>query len=250
VVETRGRLERRTTFLWLSTRRRARETRERVDDQALADMRAAVALAHEDGSQRHLAMMLLHLGYALLFHGDLDEAKAHLEAAFAFHDRAGDGFLRAHCLHCLKLAALRRHDLEAVRSLAAKSMAAAEAVGYPEYVAAAKAAMAWVAWREERSEDVLSLVGEALELWATNVVSYPFYFLGLWPLLAVRLAAGEVAEAVDAARQLLAPPQLRLPDELESAVQAGIVAWEEGSRRSAAERLSQAVELAQHLRFA
>jgi hypothetical protein len=216
----------------------------------LADRRAAVGLARRDGSQRDLAIMLLHLGYALLCHGDLDEAKAQLEAAFAFHDRAGDGVFRAHCLDCLNLAALRRHDLEAVRSLATRSMAAAEAVGYPEFVATAKATMAWVAWREERFEDVLSLAGEALKLWATNVVSYPLYFVGLWPLLAVRLAAGQVAEAVDAARQLLAPPQLRLPDELECAVQAAIAAWEEGAPHVAGERLGQAVELAQQLRFA
>jgi hypothetical protein len=194
--------------------------------------------------------MLINLGHVLLWHGDLDEAKAKLEEAFAFHDRAGDGVFRAHCLDRLNLTALRRHDLEAVRALAARSMAAAEAVDYPEYVATAKATMAWIAWREERFEDVLSLAEEALKLWATNVVSYPFCFVGLWPFLAVRLAAGHVAEAVGSARQLLAPPQLRLPHELESAVQAGIAAWEERAPAVAGEMLGQAVDLAQRLRFA
>ena len=78
-------------------------------------------------------------------------------------------------------------------------MEAAVAASYPEYVAAAKATQAWVAWQEGRPEDVVALAGEALELWGTTVVSYPWYWLCLWPLISVRLAASQGAEAVEAA---------------------------------------------------
>ncbi len=60
--------------------------------------------------------------------------------------------------------------------------------------------MAWVAWRDERLEDVVRLAHEALELWRSTVVSYSWYWLCLWPLVAVRLRQGQLAEAVEAAR--------------------------------------------------
>src|ERR1039458_7882293 len=57
---------------------------------------------------------------------------------------------------------------------------------------------------------------EALELWGTSIVSYAWYWLCLWPMIAVHLRAGQIAEAIDASHQLLAPPQQRFPDDLES----------------------------------
>jgi hypothetical protein len=97
---------------------------------------------------------------------------------------------------------------------------------------------------------VVKLAREALELWAATVVSYSWYWLCLWPLVAVRVASGQVGEAVEAARQLLPAPQQRLPAELESAVEMAITAWEDGDTRCAEERLGKAVELAERLRYA
>jgi ferric-dicitrate binding protein FerR (iron transport regulator) len=66
----------------------------------------------------------------------------------------------------------------------------------------------------------------------------------------VRLASGQLAEAVDAGRQLLVTPQQRLPEELESMVQAAIAAWGSGESQLARETLGDAVELARRLRYA
>ena len=117
-------------------------------------------------------------------------------------------------------------------------------------MAATKATQAWVAWREERFENVVTLANEALELWGTTVVSYSWYWLCLWPLIAVLLAGGQVAEAVESGRQLLASPQQRLPFELESMVQTAIAAWERGEPQLARGTLGEAVELARRLRYA
>jgi hypothetical protein len=137
-----------------------------------------------------------------------------------------------------------------VRVLAPLAMAAGDAASYPEYVAAAKATQAWVAWQSGPPADVVTLAAEALELWETNVVSYSWYWLCLWPLIAVRLARGQLAEALEAGRQLLVPPQQRLPDELESMVQSAIAAWDNTERDLAGQRLGEALVLAQRLRYA
>ena len=110
--------------------------------------------------------------------------------------------------------------------------------------------MAWVAWKEGRPSDVGVLADKARELWQKCVVHYFVYWAALWPLIAVRLAEGRVSEAVEAGQALLGPAQQRLPEELESAVQSALDAFDPGDMAPAAERLGKALELAVQLRFA
>ena len=190
VVLARGTAARRLMFYNTVALQRAREMRYRIDEEALANMRAALATAEEGGSQQDIALMSFGLGFGLLWYGDLAEAEQRLLASLAMVERMGDRVLRARCLRHLNVTALRNGDVDGVRSLGPQAMAAAEAAAYPEYVAAAKATMAWVAWRDERLEDVVRLADEALGLWRSTVVSYSYYWLCLWPLVAVRLRQG------------------------------------------------------------
>jgi tetratricopeptide (TPR) repeat protein len=248
VVEARGTPARKQAFHSNFAMQRMRETRYRIDDEILANCRAALAAAQE--TENDNAGLLFLLGFCLLWYGDLVEAEEALEASLTIVERTGDVVLRARCLCYLNVTALRRHDVEVVHSLSLQAMEAAQAASYPEYVAAAKATQAWVAWQGGRPEDVVTLAAEALKLWETTVVSYSWYWLCLWPLIAVRLANGQVAEALEASRQLLVPPQQRLPDELESMVQNAIGAWDIHERDLAGQRLGEALELAQRLRYA
>ena len=118
------------------------------------------------------------------------------------------------------------------------------------YVAAARAAMAWVAWKDDRFDDVVDLAIEALELWATIPVTFHVQEVCLWPLMAVRLASGQVSEAVDAGCRVLEPPQHRLPDELESLLKAAKVALDQDEHTLAARKLSEALGLASELGYA
>ena len=58
-----------------------------------------------------------------------------------------------------------------------------------------------------------------------------------------------MAEAVEAARQLLPAPQQRLPGELEAAVEAAGEAWDQGDHQLAGATLGEAIELAVQLRY-
>ena len=53
-----------------------------------------------------------------------------------------------------------------------------------------------------------------------------------------------------AARGLLGPDQLRLPEKLESIVKAAVAAWDDGQYDEAANRLGKALRLAERLNFA
>jgi hypothetical protein len=69
-------------------------------------------------------------------------------------------------------------------------------------------------------------------------------------MIAVRLRSGQIAEAIDAGRQLLAPPQQRLPDDLESLLQEAGAAWDQNENRVASDKLAEALQLAVTLGYA
>ena len=249
VVEARGSPERRRAFYWSLAAQRMRETRYRVDEQTLSYLQAALPAARETGDEAAIAWSVFTLGFGQLWHGDLAEAERNIAASLAAVDRIGDTVLRARCLCYLDVTAIRRGDVEAVRALAPQALAAGDVAGYPEYVACARAAQAWVAWRDERYEDVVALASEALELWGRTVVSYSWYWICLWPLVAVHMRAGRLAEAVAASRQMLAPPQQRLPDALERLLQSAGQLWDAGEQQRAGKELTKAVALAAELHY-
>jgi class 3 adenylate cyclase/tetratricopeptide (TPR) repeat protein len=249
VVDERGSPLQRQKFYAGLAMQRARQHRYRVDEEILANTRSALAAAREGSPEHEVAFSVFLLGFFLLWHGDLPPAEEQLRASLAMADRIGDVVLRARCLCYLNVTALRRHDVGAVRSLAPEAMAAGQDAGYPEYVACAMATNAWLEWHDQRYEDVVPLASAALDLWGTTVVRYSWYWVCLFPLIAARLAAGEIDEAIAASRQLLVPPQQRLPDELESMLVQVSAAWDSGDRQGAADKLAAALDVARDLRY-
>jgi class 3 adenylate cyclase/tetratricopeptide (TPR) repeat protein len=249
VLEARGSPTRKAGFYQHVANQRAWESRHRIDEEMLENARTAVSAAKEGNNEYDFAVTVMNLGLLLLWHGDLAEAQEKLEASRVIWERIGDPLFP---LGYLNLAALRRHDVETVRSLSGQVLTLAEAAEHPNpvHLILAKATMAWVAWRDGRPADVVAIANEALELWEVTAVSYPCKMLCLWPLIAVHLSAGQVAEAVDAGRQLLMPPQIRFPDELESLVEWVVATWDSGERDRAAGKLADALELAERLGYA
>jgi class 3 adenylate cyclase/tetratricopeptide (TPR) repeat protein len=234
-----------------------RERRYRVDAQVLEQHRRSADVARALGPatirqpyEGLRCFTLTNLAVVLTWHGDLVEAQEVFEQALASAERQGSSGARGRVLVEMAVTALRRGDVEVVRKLAEQAREAAAAAGYQHYVAAATALQAWVAWRDQQVGRALALGAEALELWESQPESYPFHCLALWPLAGANLDTGRLEEAVDAARQLLEPSQVRLPDELEGAVQSSCEAWGRAEPELAAQLLAEAVQLARELGFA
>jgi hypothetical protein len=258
LVRARGGPVQKVYFYTALLRSQLSQARHRVDDGIIATARAALKAADEVSGDYEPVLRpawpasgwkLLDLARCLVLHGDLDEAEERLNAAVAIADRVGEAVLALRCLSLLALTALRRHDPVAVAALVPRALEAAEATSSPEYVAMAKASLAWLAWREGRSTEVGPRSEEALALWAKTTGWQPVHWICLWPLIAVRLGTGNVNEAVEASRRLLAPSQQRLPDELEPVVMAAQAAWDNGDRELTQAKLAQAVDLAHELHF-
>ena len=114
----------------------------------------------------------------------------------------------------------------------------------------ARAVLAWVAWKDGRIDEVERLAREVLTPKPDGEPPFPFGWICLWPLVAVRLAQGRTEAAMNAARELLRPPQMRLAPELEEAIVGALSAWEGGEVAGSAERLQASVLLAEQLNYA
>ncbi len=244
VVESRAKPRTKIDFYTQVSAQRSRAARYMVDESILSDYRAAWGAVVDAGLENEMFWVTFLLGFGLLWYRDFAGAQAELERALNVASRADDKTLELRCLVYLCLAHLCQHDVGAVKQLAPQAEDLAQALAFPEYLGMAKAMQAWVAWKEGRHVDVQALGEQALGQWRTCVVHYSWYWAGLWPLIAVRLDAGRVEEAVTAARELLGPDQQRLVAELESEVQAALGAWDKGDAKVAGESLAQAVGLA------
>jgi hypothetical protein len=113
-----------------------------------------------------------------------------------------------------------------------------------------KACLAWLAWHDQRPEDVVMLAKEITgQQAAAGRIAVFYAWAYLWPLVAVHLEAGDIGEAVATSRQLLDPEQQRPPDELESMLTAAHGAWDRGHREVAGDKLKAALALAGNLHY-
>ncbi len=237
---------------------RALECRWRIDEEIISNGRRAVAAASAGGDESNWyrekgpssAWAALFLGFFLMLHDEQQEAEELLQSSLSMAERSGDVILRASSLFCLSIAAVRRHDVEAVRSLAPQTAEVREVVGWPVFVCAAKACFAWLAWQDGHPQEVLARANEAALLWPSALGSLTFCkWLYLWPLVALHLDGGQVALAVECGREMLAPSQQRFPNELEEMVISACAAWEKGDAELAKEKLAEALPVAHELHY-
>jgi len=218
-----------------------------VDETDLADLRRGVAAAAEGDEEKDVGYATFFLARFLLLHGDLAEARDHLEQSLAMAERIGESILLAQSLLGLALTALRRHDTEAVRALVPRVLAEVDVMASPDYLAGAKACQAWLAWQDRHPDDVIKLSEEIAAL-MTCPPDVGIYYgpVHLWPLVAVHVEIGNLAEAVAASRQLPDYAQ-RLPADVEAALMAASRAWDQNqpelTRASLTTALDQAREL-------
>jgi hypothetical protein len=178
-----------------------------------------------------VAWVGFNLGFALLWHGDLDEATDVLRDCLREGERCGDAHLRARSITYLMATDRKRGDVDAVRQAIDPVIEQAREASLPEYEAMAIANRAWVGWRSGEAQMAATDAQAALDMWQRLPVRYFYDWMALWPLLAMALAAGEVGQAVEHARAML-PPRSSYSKSRSGAWSAG--PWGPGTQASPA----------------
>ena len=239
LVEAHGSTDQRAGFLINLTSFLLRRDRYRVTDETVEAARAAYAAAQQtDPSPFWWAVF--DLGFAVLWHGDLDEATVILRESLSQGKRRGDLTVQSRALTYLMAAGRKRGDVEEVRKAIPAVIERAREASLPEYEAMAIANRAWVAWRSGDAEKAETDAQAALRIWEGLPVRYLFDWMALWPLLAMALACGRVEEATGYARRMLPPPQQLLQEPVQNLIENAVDAWDaapaDRNRRAAPSR--------------
>ncbi len=208
---------------------------------------AARAVEQSEGASNlsEVAHVRFVFGFAHLWRGNFAEATQHCEDALALAQRCGNLVLQARCLNYLAAAHRCAHQVDEARDFATRTISLATQLRMIEYVAMARANLAWVAWRDGDFNRAEELGREALRLWHGMEDPYGFDWMAIWPLVAVALEAGDLARAIEHASGLLAEGQHPLPPKLSAATRRVLEAWEKTNPERARSDLVRAMEIAQ-----
>jgi len=209
----------------------------------------AVAASEEANKPAEAVHVNFVLGLIELFHGDLGDAAAQCGKALGMAERTGDLVLQARCLTYRAVAYRRLGDVPRCRTESEKTLALAEELKMVEYVAMAKATLAWVAWREKNEAEAEKLAGEALELWHGMDDPYSMDWMALWPLITIAFARKNIGRAVEFATGLLEDNQNPPPEKLLAVVRRACEDWHNGVQGAAASALAEAIKIAEELHY-
>jgi class 3 adenylate cyclase/tetratricopeptide (TPR) repeat protein/DNA-binding XRE family transcriptional regulator len=247
-AEAHGSAEQRTGFFVNAIHLSLRRGRYVADDQTVEFARDAYKAAQEAGAEV-LWRIQFEIGFALLWHGDLDEATAMLQDSLREAERRGEATIKSRATTYLMVVMRKRGDVSGVREAIPSVIERAREASLPEYEAMAIANRAWVAWRSGERETAAADAQAALEGWEKLPVRYPFDWMAAWPLIAMTLVSSRIAEAADYAGRMLPPPQQPLQEPVRTLVDGAVQAWENGQPAETEELLRRAVRAAADLGY-
>src|SRR5437764_584682 len=249
VIIERGAAWQRARFLKTLALSLLMDSRFRPSLECVELARRAVAACEEANNLAEAVHVNFVLGLIELFHGDLRDAAEQCGKAFKMAERTGDLVLQARCLTYRAVAYRRLDDVPRCRTEAEKTLVLAEELKMVEYVAMAKASLAWAAWREKNEGEAEELASEALKLWHGMDDPYSMDWMALWPLIAITFARRDIARAIEFANGLLEENQHPPPEKLSAVVRKACEEWQNGVQEEAASGLAVAIKIAKELHY-
>lgn len=240
-IQARGTPLQQSAFYECLYMRDFRRDRYAIRDETLEFARQAMRAAEKTSSRSRRLNPQFGLAFGLLWRGELEESEREMQAALHGFEEIGETHSRMLALTYLTVLARRKGEIEQVEQLAAECLTVTTALATQTYIGAARANQAWVAWRRNQARQAETHARAALALFAPT---YPFQWLALMPLIDLLYQKNKLDEAIVYARELLAPIQLRLPDELNARLERAIDAFKRKEINRYRDALGQALKLA------
>jgi tetratricopeptide (TPR) repeat protein len=226
-----------------------RRNRYIISAEVLDYTRAMLAASQESGNLRLIADAQFQMGFVLLLHDDFDEAEQQLRAAEQTMRRIGYAIFLVHVVTYLCMLYRRRGQFDRARECIQQALTLAEANQMTLGIARAQANLAWLRWREAKTNEAYQHGRTAIELWSRVSFADPFRWIGYLPLIALTLERGHIAESIEYARVLLEPTQRRLPNAIDTPLTQAVQHFEQGQIAEAQASLQQAVAAALQMNY-
>jgi eukaryotic-like serine/threonine-protein kinase len=244
VVERHGAPQQRAQFFQSLLSMHLRRERYLLSARTVEYARRSLEASQETHDMSQVVWAYFCLAFALLFHGDLDEAEQRGLEGLALAEQLGDLTTQSRLLTYLTLLYRTRGQVAETRRFAERSLEVALAARMEDYVGTARANLAWVDWKEQRFSEAEQGARDALALWRKLSYPYPLQGMALWLLLALELSRGALEQSLEHVRAILDPIQQRLPEPLETALQEALRDWGQGLRQQVRAHLERALGLA------
>ena len=218
--------------------------------EAAGHTRAQLAAVLETNDRLEEGWARFNLGFSLLWNGELEESARELDIAVRLGNETGMIPLVAYASTYLTIVRRRQGDVDELEALIPGAAAATEA--HPEtpwYRAAIHGNTAWVALQRGNRDLARSAAEAAVEIWESVSFTYPFEWIGRWPLIVLADDDGSTEDAVPHLRRLLDEELQWIPEPLRSIMQQTCDEADRGRADDAAVSLKAAVELAHDSRY-
>jgi hypothetical protein len=249
VITERGAAAQRAEFLKMIALSMLMESRFRPSQECLDLARRAVAASDEANNPAQAGHVNFVLGLIELSHGDFGDAVEQSGKALAMAEQTGDLVLQSRCLTYRAVAFRRLGDVARCATEAKRTLELATKLGMVEYIAMAKASLAWIAWRQEDHPEAEKLASKAIELWHGMDDPYGFDWMALCPLIAIALYRQNSGAAIGFAQGLLAENQHPLPEKLLNPIRKACDEWQIGAQENATADLASAMKVARELSY-
>jgi class 3 adenylate cyclase len=249
VIAEHGAAIQRAKFLKMIALSMLMESRFRPSQECVELARRAVSTSEEAHNPAEAGHINFVLGLIELCHGDFGAAADQCGRVLAMAERTGDLVLQSRCLTYRAVAFRRLGDLARCSIEGKRTLELATKLGMVEYIAMAKASLAWVAWRQQDHAEAEKLASEALELWHGMDDPYGVDWMALCPLIAIALHRQDTSAAIGFARGLLAENQHPLPEKLLNPIRKACDEWQSGAQESATADLASAMCVARELSY-
>ena len=216
--------------------------RYRIQSKSLTLAQETLQYAELSGNALLVANQLFHIGFQLLWYGDLENAEKTLGQAMQDSKTLGDSWLYVRCLVYLTVLYRFQGDDQRVQTYQPQLLEIVEEIGNKLYIGVMQANAAWLLHRAGEYGQAQKQAEEAYGQWANT--PYPFQWLVNFPLLALAMQANQLPAAIQFAQAMLDPSQQKLPDELDDMLATAVSFWQVDNVDSAREALSTAVVLA------
>jgi eukaryotic-like serine/threonine-protein kinase len=220
-----------------------RKNRYRVSREIVDTERYALQVAKGVGDSVLICERQFNTGILCLLYGDLQPAIEYLAAGLELSRKIGLHPIELQCLIYLIAAQRMVNNLPEVEGLVSGCMETAQLVGNPNYIGAALAHQAWLAFRSGKFETAKELALQAREQWQ-KTRTYPFQWMGLWLLLSLAYAQKDDSLMHQTAAALVHPLQQAAPSELEDLLHSAISAKKDQEIEKARLAVDQALRLA------
>ena len=220
VLEQYGSLAQRARMHQITALALAKRDRFKPNDEAIHHAHAYLKIMQEVNNSDALAAAHFQYGGSLLWTSTrFEEAGIEMRKALDLAEQRGDVSLQARCLTYLTIIERRRNNIELVQSLVPKSLKIALENKFHDYIGAAYANIAWLAWKNRDFGAVHHYGQLVFNAWQQLSVRYAFEWIVRFPLMALALIEDNILEANSLAQALLDHPLVYLPDEISTAIE-------------------------------